>query len=337
VQREIRCQDVQRQLSDYVDGQLDADAYVVVEAHVEGCVACRREARELEETVRLLRGMPDPEIPPMIAANVMRRIRAGESRPGMFERIRRGILGVLEPSFVLPASAIAMAALVFYSVQAPPGPRWDTPTIGPTAFAGSSAEWEASGGRAPAAADVRNAQPVDSWRGPRVAAADGVRRLQFLPVPVEIVAGPGATVVPFPSSLTGGRGPSPAWGGRLISGERWAGGRLGGAMPVAGPVPSAASFRGTAAAGSSGLASRDVEASSGLDVRDQWLAAGLDRPEDFARFLAAKSLAEQELWVERLATRARDRGLLGELIEALNATDEASAHLLAEDFRATRR
>lgn len=53
----------------------------------------------------------------MIAANVMRRIRAGETKPSFLERVQRALGGVLEPNFVLPASAIAVATLVFMVVQ----------------------------------------------------------------------------------------------------------------------------------------------------------------------------------------------------------------------------
>ena len=69
-------------------------------------------------------------------------------------------------------------------------------------------------------------------------------------------------------------------------------------------------------------------------MRDEWLAASLTSPVEFTRFLAAKSLAEQELWVERLAERADDRGLLGELLTTLESTGDEAARILAEDFRA---
>ena len=71
----------------------------------------------MQQTIRLLRALPEPEPPPMIAANVMRRIRAGETRPSFFGRIQRALGGVLEPSFVLPASAMAVAALVIFAIQ----------------------------------------------------------------------------------------------------------------------------------------------------------------------------------------------------------------------------
>src|SRR5690606_4582838 len=64
-----------------------------------------------------LRALPEPEVPPMITADVMRRIRAGETRPSMLERIQRVVGGVLEPSFVLPAAAVAVAGLAVVLVE----------------------------------------------------------------------------------------------------------------------------------------------------------------------------------------------------------------------------
>ena len=46
------------------------------------------------------------------------------------------------------------------------------------------------------------------------------------------------------------------------------------------------------------------------------------------------TLAEQELWVERLADRAESRGLLDELVQALEVAPTEVAGLLAADFEA---
>ncbi|MFO0690771.1 MAG: anti-sigma factor [Myxococcota bacterium] len=104
-------------LADYLEGDLALDKRALVDAHLDGCAACAQEVREMQQTIRLLRAMPQPEVPPMIAANVMRRIRAGETQPTFLERVQRALGGVLEPNFVLPASAIAVAALVVVVVQ----------------------------------------------------------------------------------------------------------------------------------------------------------------------------------------------------------------------------
>ncbi|NNL67400.1 MAG: hypothetical protein HKP30_14220, partial [Myxococcales bacterium] len=111
--------DVKKKLADYLEGDLCLEERAVVDAHLDACAPCASEVEELEQTIRLLRGLPEPETPPMIAANVMRRIRAGETRPSFFERMRQGVFAVLEPSFVLPASAVAAAALVVVIVQDP--------------------------------------------------------------------------------------------------------------------------------------------------------------------------------------------------------------------------
>ena len=96
----VRCREVQRRLADYLEGDLPLDERERVDAHLDGCAECSVEVFEMEETVRLLRDLPEPETPPMIAANVMRRIRSGETEPTFLERVRRRMTAILEPSFV---------------------------------------------------------------------------------------------------------------------------------------------------------------------------------------------------------------------------------------------
>jgi hypothetical protein len=105
--------DIKKHMADYLEGDLALEDRALVDAHLDHCNSCSMEIEEMLQTIRLLRTLPEPEIPPMIAANVMRRIRTGESRPGFFQRVSRGVQSILEPTFVLPASAIAVAALVF--------------------------------------------------------------------------------------------------------------------------------------------------------------------------------------------------------------------------------
>ena len=111
--------DVKGHLADYLEGELSLDQRALVDAHLDDCGECAREVDEMQRTIRLLRMLPEPVTPPMMAANVMRRIRAGESEPHFFERIGRMFGNVLESSFVLPASAIAVASLVIAVVQNP--------------------------------------------------------------------------------------------------------------------------------------------------------------------------------------------------------------------------
>ena len=109
--------DVKKHLADYLEGDLELEDRALVDAHLDACTQCSTEVEEMLQTIRLLRSLPEPEIPPMIAANVMRRIRAGEAEPGFWGRLSRMVSSLLEPTFVLPASAIAVAALVFSVIQ----------------------------------------------------------------------------------------------------------------------------------------------------------------------------------------------------------------------------
>lgn len=111
--------EVHRVMADYLEGDLDLSERARFDAHLEDCADCTTEVEEMRQTIRLLQIMPEPEQPPMVAANVMRRIRAGETEPSFLQRMVRGVTGVLEPSFVLPASAVAVAALVTMVVRDP--------------------------------------------------------------------------------------------------------------------------------------------------------------------------------------------------------------------------
>lgn len=322
--------DVKKSLADYLEGDLSLGDRALVDAHLDGCEECALEVAELEQTIRMLRSMPEPETPPMIAANVMRRIRAGETEPTFLERIRRGITGVLEPSFMLPASAAAAAALVVVGVQDPgrfgldafapaPGPAAEAPittlqasaplpstAMAVSPFAGSGA---GAGDPRAAASRVRPRVPVQILRTP--APADGAGG-------VFAGAAPPAFVLNVPQ-------------GSFLGGAPGASDVRNRAVPVAAPIPPGMiPLRGEASA------DRAFDAVHGgvEDPRDAWIALGLERPRDLARFLAEKTLAEQELWVERLADRAESRGLLDELVQALEATPDEVAGLLAVDFLA---
>ncbi|MEE8475947.1 MAG: zf-HC2 domain-containing protein, partial [Myxococcota bacterium] len=70
-----------RQLNDYLDGDLELEDRERLEEHLSGCDDCAREARELRQTVFLLRDLPAEAGPPGIAEAVMARVHAGHARP----------------------------------------------------------------------------------------------------------------------------------------------------------------------------------------------------------------------------------------------------------------
>ena len=355
---------VTEHLADYLEGDLALDLRALVDAHLDTCKSCGQEVREMQQTIRLLRALPEPETPPMIAANVMRRIRAGETRPSLLERIQRVIGGVLEPSFVLPASAIAVAALVIVAIQgggplsgsfSSPGQQAEalfaqTPltTAPANPVAGSADELDRSFGAS--AARELAAAPGTVAR-PSSAAPEDRQGMARLAEPLGEDGGPSSTLAardamtatPWqPERLRRGLAP------RSAAPESFFGDPVlaqGFASEVAGPGASAPTNRvsdelGTAMplalsrrvpAGGQGLGG---DGSGGEDPRDLWLARALAQPADFARYIAGHNLAEQELWVERLSERAQARGLLGELVDALRGAGDEKAVWLADDFAA---
>jgi anti-sigma-K factor RskA len=88
---------VRSQLGAYVLGQLEASESVAVEAHLEGCDECRREADELTAVARLLPmanldKLGAPAAPPSdLLDRVMDRI--AEERESARRRRRRGLVG----------------------------------------------------------------------------------------------------------------------------------------------------------------------------------------------------------------------------------------------------
>ena len=367
----MRHADLRKSLADYLEGDLPLEARALVDAHLDGCHDCAREVEEMRQTVQLLRGLPDPEPPPMITANVMRRIRAGESRPGFFERLGRALGGVLEPGFVLPASAIAAAALVVTVVQGPSPVVIDGVDFG-AAVGGAGVGSEGTGGvgfgiapRPPATSSAPARR--DRWSNGRSPAAGMTQSRSFTATHSEermrssgetrsmaarAPAGNGARIrVEFEGvrgaqqtmsfgplltprvsdqSTAGSSGGGSDWTmaspGRLVVAERmglapFVGGL--GQPPIAQPQTL---MQGGILPG---------EQSSGArDPRDSWLVRGLENPIEFARYIAGQNLAEQELWVARLAERAETRGLMQDLLRGLRESGDPTAAWVADDFAA---
>ncbi len=356
-------------LADYLEGDLALDQRALVDAHLDGCPECALEVREMQQTIRLLRALPEPEPPPMIAANVMRRIRAGETRPSFFGRIQRALGGVLEPSFVLPASAMAVAALVIFAIQdggrltnaffvtADSAGQWTPQGSGeplaasgplraaPTAAGEFDRNFGASVARELAAAPIPSPGfgPVETGREGDFAAPRAAARREGLRADSNFAVRDPMAVAPWDSqpARRGGSGPSGAsasfFGDPVLA--------QGFAAEVPGAGPTSVSSRvsgGTGTAVPTALSRRTPGAGQGLraeeaggeDPRDVWLARALENPVEFAQYIARHNLAEQELWVERLTERALSRGLFTELVDGLRAAGDDKTSWLADDFSA---
>ncbi len=359
----MRHAELKKKLPDYLEGELPLEARALVDAHLDDCPECAREVAEMRQTIHLLRGLPDPEPPPMIAANVMRRIRAGEARPGFFERLGRALGGVLEPGFVLPASAIAAAALVVTVVQGPSPVMVDgdeieagvgfgtgaspTPSAVPSRPRPSQGRsWTMTMNFSPTPLPVHPegrmqgqagsasfaARTSDGSRSGVRVGSEGGRRSQ-----VPMSYGPLLTPRlsdPWSSGLSSGvsdREGLFTTPGTLVVAERSSPGFLTGGLVVGGGRSPAVTAPQAIMQGELRL----VEDSTGVrDPRDAWLLRGLENPIEFARYIAGQNLAEQELWVARLAERAESRGLMADFLRALRDSGDPTAAWVADDFAA---
>jgi len=116
---------VRDRLGDHLEGDLSLDERSRVDAHLAGCAECAEELRELRATISLLRGLPDPEPPARLTAQVMRRIEAGEgSEPRVVRLLRRAG----EPRFAAALAAGIAGLMLFTSLDFGGGGLLGTPS-----------------------------------------------------------------------------------------------------------------------------------------------------------------------------------------------------------------
>jgi hypothetical protein len=117
----VKHSEIRDRLSEYLERELPAAERAQIGAHLESCGDCDRELNELSATVSLLRGLPEPALPPGIGAAVMQRIAQGEGREARVHVLFRRIA---EPRFAA-ALAAGVAGLFFLA-----GPGLDAaPTL----------------------------------------------------------------------------------------------------------------------------------------------------------------------------------------------------------------
>lgn len=355
----LRHREVKKSLADYLEGELPLSDRALVDAHLDACDDCAREVSEMQQTIRLLRTMPEPDPPPMIAANVMRRIRAGETRPSLFARVARVLGAVLEPSFVLPASAVTVAALAVVVVQgqdgrdafglggpagqnepdragstasmaairqpASPDARFPASrSLGSPGPAGSEGIGSARTASSPERRFVARAAPPSS-RTLNVADADPIRARRRVEVE-HSTASPRSRYGDFSVVPRAAGSPAPM----VVADRSAANGTARQAAQSRRLDGSRAPFTRLAPFAAAG------KSSGGEDPRDAWLARAFADPVGFSRYISEQSLAEQEHWIDRLSDRADSRGLLDELVEALRGSGDETARWLADDFAAQR-
>lgn len=87
----MTCDDTQRRLTAYLEGDLDADSGTLVRGHLRGCAACRRVASDEAALRDGLRALPTLDPPPSLWAGVQARLAAEEQAEAARPRWRRAL------------------------------------------------------------------------------------------------------------------------------------------------------------------------------------------------------------------------------------------------------
>jgi hypothetical protein len=309
-------------MPDYLEGDLDLMKRALLDAHLDGCEACSRDFAEMRATIALLRGMPDPEPPPFLASRVMARIRDGEGRRTVGDRVRDFLRALASPQTALPATALGLGLLMATGVLDPSsisldrldrlraGERAQETTVSLPVVTDVATRYSGERGSVFAA----RSQPPAVAPAPRVRIA--------LPGQGSSRSGDLTRLV----SSAGGSRPITRWSSRSV---RSAASPL--AMNVAATPVASADRRVTAGS------AFQTAAGEGPTLLDQRLDAMVAEPARAAGEFARHSIFEQERLLRSLAERAHDQDRGEEVLEALHRVPDLRARQLASALSAEMR
>ena len=115
----MKCEDVQRLFSVYVDNQLDPKESKLVKEHLSDCRTCQEEWRGFKRAVQITRSLPEIEPP----SDLFQRVKEGVSP---FSKTKRLLTRIARPlSFRVPAWGLAAAVLLvaLYLIRIIPSPQ----------------------------------------------------------------------------------------------------------------------------------------------------------------------------------------------------------------------
>jgi hypothetical protein len=97
----VGCEEVWRELSNYLDSEIDADLRAAIDAHLRGCKHCTAVLDGTRNVIRLYGDERMTELPPGFSDRLQQRLRADRSG-------RRDFLG-----WIVAAAAVALAVGIF--------------------------------------------------------------------------------------------------------------------------------------------------------------------------------------------------------------------------------
>jgi hypothetical protein len=113
----MNCQDVQGQLSEYVDLSLSASQLALIEEHFVACSDCREEAELLAESVRQVSSLPLLDTPLGFTQRVMSHVGEADLQLGFWQKFLLPLSGKMP----VPALALVIVSVLgIYLVQKEP-------------------------------------------------------------------------------------------------------------------------------------------------------------------------------------------------------------------------
>jgi len=105
------CDQTEAQLSDYLEGQLQAPERVALEAHAKSCADCGPLLASVRSLVGELGSMEEVEVPPQLVYSILDKTLGPRERVSGWLGVRKFIHGLATPKFVYGGASV-MATLV---------------------------------------------------------------------------------------------------------------------------------------------------------------------------------------------------------------------------------
>lgn len=111
----MKCQQIERWLSDSVDGPISKKEKAIIEAHIETCTACRAFRNQIEKINEEAKNLDAPEVSPAQSRDFVSRLRSALIEIG--EEKNKGVLHVFRNKWVfVPASVIMISLFILIFV-----------------------------------------------------------------------------------------------------------------------------------------------------------------------------------------------------------------------------
>src|ERR671918_1220834 len=106
----MNCEQIEKQLAEFLDGTLDMERAKEIENHLAACSRCHAESESLADGKRLVSALPVVEPPADFTARVMAQVHDGVRRPSIWQRL------FLPLQIKIPLQATTVVLISIFSI-----------------------------------------------------------------------------------------------------------------------------------------------------------------------------------------------------------------------------